>query len=913
MKQIVTLLLPIILLVSFNSQAQSSNALILKANEAFKQKQYSEALIHLKNAAQKEPNNLNVRIELVKLFVFTGQGVQAQTEVNRAIQLKAKPNQITILQAKTQILQGEFDAVTNGFNFIDLPQKDIARVRALQGHAFFEKREFKQARLMFQRAYLLEPNSLEVQLGQTRLLKIDGNTEQEKKLIESLLLEHPDNPEVLIIAGEYYRSTEQFNKAIDLLDKAGEIQTTNVNIWFGKVRSYIALGKYNEAKKEIDIVLYNHPEHQVANYLLAVIAFEQNDYARAKSAIDIVIKGKKRNFEAFKLLGTIQFHQKDYSLAESNLLKYLKNNPKDIHAQKTLASVYLKRNQGTKAVNILHSLENTNDAYVFSMLANAYKLMGNNEKSNTYLSKAMQLSPDNEVIKRQHQRTQLLSGESINVNFNDPKFEDFLGKGHIPILNFLRQKDYSKAIDTINGYLRKKPNNGVLYYLLGSSYLYQKDLLQAKQHFIKSISLDPKLIASKLNLAKINMLENNDREAEKLYREVLKIENNNDQSMVALAGIFDRKGEKDEMLKWLNKSRKMNNASLASREVLVEHYLKEGNIKKAVEISKEMVEIQPENIKLLVKYADNLKLLGRPDLSVQVYKKIIKIKPNLPASWYGLGKMQSFDGDFEQSYISFEKVLSLLPKSLVARIILTKYDLRKNDIKKALDRARNLVTTHPEISDSYEVLGDVYIADNKPAQAIIQYNKAANLNYSSNVYIKLFLAYERNKEAKKGLKLLKEWVNRYPKDLRLKEVLAITYQRQGDFKNAQNLYEEIVKVERKNDKIFNNLALVTLELKSPMSMEYADIAYNINSKNAHNLDTLGWVNLKNNNINEALKLLSQAVKIAPEDPDIRYHFAVALNKANQNREAKNQLALIVEIDGQFINREAARKLFNQLK
>ena len=322
-----------------------------------------------------------------------------------------------------------------------------------------------------------------------------------------------------------------------------------------------------------------------------------------------------------------------------------------------------------------------------------------------------------------------------------------------------------------------------------------------------------------------------------------------------------------------------------------------------------MVNIQPENITLLIK---NLKLSGRPDLAVAVHKKITQLQPNSPSAWYGLGKMQSYDRDYAESYRSFEMLLTLAPKSLIARVVLTQYDLQNGDKQKALKRAKELVKTHPQITDSYDTLGDVHISLGNPDKAIKQYQQAVKLKSNTATYIKLFSAYNRNKQFDLGYQQLKKWVEKYPDDYKLKEVLAITYQRRGEFKRAQKLYQQIVKKQPKKDRAFNNLALVSLQLKNPMSMEYADIAYNINAKNPLNLDTLGWVHLNNNNIAEALKHLGNAVEMAPGNPDFRYHYAVALNQAGQKREAKNQLALIVEIEGAFNNRSNAKELYKQL-
>lgn len=900
-------------LLQFNiTHADTAESLIKKASQALTNQQYSTALIHLKNAAKDHPRDLQVRLELINLFIHTGQGLQAEIEIDKALRLGAKPNQIFVPTAKTHLLLGNFNKVTDEFDFVDLPQEQLAQIRSLQGLAHFNKREFKEARLLFQRAYLLAPNNLDVKLGQSRLYKIDGNVEQERLLVEALLKQNPNHPDVLLAAGEFYRSTNDFNTALNYFNQAGVIQTTNVNVWFGVVRSYIGLRDFTSAQKEIQKVLFSYPEHQVANYLLAVIAFEQNNYTRARSAAEIVLKGDKKNFEALKLLGTIQFHQKDYTNAESSLKKFIKYHPNDVQAKKTLASVYLKRKQGTLALDVLLPINNIQDPIIFSMLANAYQSIGNNDKSTFYLKKALKLSPNNELIKRQHQRTLLDSGKSIDIEFSDHDYNNFYAEGYLPILNYLRQQKYSKVTEILNGYKEVSPNSGFIHYLFGATYLAQEQVEKATQSFELALQLDPKIIEAKLALAKIALTKDDTRRAEKLYREVLKIQANNDQALVSLAGMYHRKGDDKEMLKWLNKSRKNNSASLASREVLVDYYKRNKNFSRAAEISSEMVTIQPENIPLLQKHAENLRANNRIDLAVATYQDIVKLKPNSAAAWFGLGKMQNYEGDIDSAYSSFQRVLKIEPKSMLAKMILVNFDLKREHTNKALSKALSLIKSHPKEAGVYDLLGDVYIAKNMPAKAIPQFKKAVDIEFNSSTYIKLYSSYNINNQTEKGLTLLKQWVKEFPQDMNLKEVLAISYQRKGQYDKAKDLYQQIIQKVRNNDRVFKNLALVTLQNNSPMSMEYADMAYNLNSNSASNLDTLGWVHLKNNNTNEALKYLSQAVKIAPSNPDIRYHYAVALHTANKAELAKAQLALIIKIEGPFLNRQKANELYNTL-
>ena len=897
----------------YTANAESIEELLSLSDKAIKQSSYSTALIHLKNAAKQDSGSLGIRLKLAELFIHTGQGLQAQIEIDKAIRLDAKPSETAVLLAKAKLLQGEFELLTDQIQILELPQSKIAQIRAIQGHALFEERKFDQSAQMFQRAISLDPQPVEVQLGLVKLHRMNKQVIKETDLIESLLTKYPENPEVLITAGNFYRLQGAYDQALKLFNRAGEIQESNVNIWYGKVRTHISNRKFKSAKDEIQKVLVNYPEHQVGNYLLATIAYQEREYDRAKSAIQIVLKGKKRKFEALQLLSTIQFELGEYTEAEQNLAKYLKFHPNDFQAQKTLAAIYLKRKQGVKALQILKKLESLDDAYIYSMMATAFITIGNTEKADLYINKSLNKAPDNEVIQRHFQKSKLESGQTIDITFTDNSFENYYEKGHIPLLNILRQKNYDEALRIINGYMKKMPNSALMHYLLGSTYLYKKQIPLAKENLIKALEINSKFHEARIYLAKIYQIEGDERNAEKEYREVLNIDKSNDQAMVALAGIYHRSGDKDEMFKWLNRSRKTNSASLASREVLERNYRENGDLTNALKVSEEMVAIQPQNIDLLEKLSINQKRIGRIDLAIQTFKKIVDLQPKSPKAHFGLGQLSFMNGNYNDAKESFIKVLEFRPDNITAKVVLIEIALKTKNLSQALEHARELQQVHPDKSASYDMLGDVYIAMGNPDIAIKNYKKSVSIEYRSETYLKLFSSYNLNNQFDLGISEIKKWIKNFPEDLNIKEALAITYQRNRQNKEANALYQEIIEKGRTNDRVLNNLALVSLEMKNPMSMEYADMAYNLAPQNPKNKDTLGWVLFNNNQKEKGALLLKEAVELSPNNPDIRYHYAVTLADSGKTSEAINQLYLAISNKNNFINLQKAEELMAKIR
>jgi len=220
-----------------------------------------------------------------------------------------------------------------------------------------------------------------------------------------------------------------------------------------------------------------------------------------------------------------------------------------LQAIKTLASVYLKRQQGSLALTLLESYKNLKDAYVMSLRSIASGRVGNKERKDFYMDRTLNLATDDLAMKRQFQLSRLEEGESLDITFTDTEYEDPLFGGHIPILNLFRQKKYDEALVIIHGYLNKTPENGLLYFLEGSVYSEMKGLPKANRSFEFSIEKIPSLLDSHISLARIYQSQSDDEKVEDIFRDVLRLNKNNDSVLVALAGIYHRKGDDAEMVK----------------------------------------------------------------------------------------------------------------------------------------------------------------------------------------------------------------------------------------------------------------------------------------------------------------------------------------------------------------------------
>ena len=93
----------------------------------------------------------------------------------------------------------------------------------------------------------------------------------------------------------------------------------------------------------------------------------------------------------------------------------------------------------------------------------------------------------------------------------------------------------------------------------------------------------------------------------------------------------------------------------------------------------------------------------------------------------------------------------------------------------------------------------------------------------------------------------------------------------------------------------------------------AERAFKISPRDAHIVDTLGWILVDQGEADAALTYLHAANLGAPEDLDIQYHLAVALYRVGRAADARILLENLLGSFGSFADRAEAEKLMQELK
>jgi uncharacterized protein (TIGR03790 family) len=154
-----------------------------------------------------------------------------------------------------------------------------------------------------------------------------------------------------------------------------------------------------------------------------------------------------------------------------------------------------------------------------------------------------------------------------------------------------------------------------------------------------------------------------------------------------------------------------------------------------------------------------------------------------------------------------------------------------------------------------------------------------------------------------------------PDQLKPHELLSEIYTLSNEPALAAEQYRRIIAIQPTNTIALNNLAydLAVREKKPAEAVTMARKALALAPREATIMDTVGWIEFLLGNTAEAAKLLVQAAKGAPGNPDIRLHSAMALAAQGARAAAESELAEALKLSPALEKRPDVQDLKARLK
>ena len=897
-------------------RTESAASLVTEARAYQQQGDTKAAMIQLKNAVAKAPEDAQIRLALAALYNDTGDAVSAEKEYRKAMSLGATPDKTVAGLALALQAQGEFKKLLAETE-AEAAKGDPALLVS-RGNAFLATGEADKAKLAFEAALAKKPGDGAALLGLASHAMSQKDSEGGQRYAAEAAAKDPKNPDVWMYSGMLSARAGKLQEALAAYDKVLALKPAHRSAHIEKAYLEIGMGKFDLAKADLDAARKAAPGSMIVTYTQALLDYTQGKNEVALESAQKVLRGAPDHMPTLLLTGAIQLNLGQLEQAEQNLKKYLEKFPDTLYARKLLASTQLRAaHPADAAATLAPALKaSANDPQLLALAGESYMQVRDFNKASEMFEKATVLAPKAASLRTSLGLSKLGQGDKEKAVSEmelatslDPKNQQ---SGIALVRTALGLKQYDKALAAVTALEKEQPDNALVQNLKGGVHLARNDAAGARAAFARSSQLQPNYFPAVANLAQLDLTEKKTAEAKKRLEAFLVLDKKHIGAMTALAEIAAAEGQQAQATAWLEKASNENPEVVEPGMRLAGQYLKTGEKAKALTLVRKMQTANPTNPQLI-------DMLGQAQLAnndaagaLDSYSKLASVAPKAVGPQLRLASVHLLLKNEPAATEDIKRAMTLDPGNVQARVAMVDLLVRKDQADQALAIARALQKDSAGATIGYMVEGDILMTQKKADGAARAYEQAYQAVKTPQLLIKLAQAQRAAGKGKEADARVAQFLKEHPGDPVATLFNAESLLASKQYKAAIAGLEAVLKKAPNNVVGLNNLAWAYQQEKDPRALATAEQASKLAPESAAVMDTLGWILVEQGNLKRGVPVLEQATSRAPESNDIRYHLAVGLHKAGDKARARKEIEQALANGKSFAQMDEARALLKQL-
>lgn len=891
---------------------------LIRSAEEFRAKgDHVAAIIQLKNALAKEADHLEGNILLGLSYAETGEAVDAERKLRRALELKAPHARIMPALGRVLIETEQYQqAVDELRKAKDLSGETLADVSLLIGRAQTELKQYAEARTQYLLAGTSKP--ADAKLGLARVALAENDRKAADTLLHEVLASAPNHVEALIAKGDLLRGDLKHAEALKTYQQASTADPGNVAAHISQAFAYMNLGKNPEARAELALAQKRAPANVNLRFAQASVALRERKFEECTEHLAAVFRIVPRHMPGLLLKGSMHFASNQLQQAELAFSAYLTLQPGHIYARKMLAAVLLRKDQAQSAIMLLEPILPyvDKDAELFALMGEAHMQLGFTRKAKEYYEKSVAIDPDNAGTRTKLGVAQVRTGEAqkgvaelesaVSLNPGESRAD------HTLIMLLIAQNDTDKAMQAVQALEKRRPDKADTHFLKGAVHRAKQDWAAARASFEQALKLEPKSFAAAASLAQIDMKDKKPADARARMLSVLKLDPKNLDALLLLATMEFEAGNQKPGIEWLRKAVSEHPTSMLPFAVLSEALLKAGEHADALVSAQQARTLNPKDARVAELLGDIHMAMGKKDAAITAYATASHLQPNSVALQVKLAETFASNGSLREANNIMRRTLQAFPQSIAAKTALAENLMQSKTYAEALELARQIQKQAPKQQVGFLLEGEIGMAQQDFARAAAAFETADAMRANGLARVRL---HQARSLLGKGIALdtgLREWLKSNPEDASTRFYVAELDGKAGRNKAAIEHYQTILKAHPKHIGALNNLA-IALHLEGDLkAADYAIQAFQMKPNDARLADTAGWILVSQGKLLEGLPVLTKAVSLDGNNPEIRLHLAQALVKAGDTSRARGELKTLLGSGKAFPQENEARALMKQI-
>jgi tetratricopeptide (TPR) repeat protein len=591
------------------------------------------------------------------------------------------------------------------------------------GLAYLALGDAKRAMKPLEALVKTDSESLDGKLLLARAYRGANETQKAKDLLDKAILAQPDEPTLRAERGGLARALEETELAIEHYGKAVELAPTDANLRFNLAEAQqkssrldLAIAGYRKAL-EIDSSL------TAARVNLGKALAEKGLFGEAKEILVAVNRDTLDDAEAHYNLGVILMREGNASSAVKEFERTLAIAPKHAQALNNLGVAWDAMADTKKALEYFKKAGQADPTFAETFFNQGMSLMKLNKaaEATKAFEAALKLEPGSTAPYVQLGTLYLKQGKKDRAveafskaiaaadaqDQSDSGFKALLKRNDMRrttdayrglAMAYLQLGKVDEAVSTLKLATEKLPKDASAREALGEAFLAQRNFDGAVEQFQKRLEIEPSVDA-RLDLARAFTKKRVAKQAEPLYRDVLKEEPTNRAAKLGLADLFTAQGR------------------FADAETVL----------------KEMMASDPNDAFALMRFGIMKSRMQRPNEALEPLEKAVELNPTLLDARAELGFLL-FRGDMQgnagRCVTIMNEILMTDDRHVLALYYRGSCLFAQGNKPKAEESFKNATRVDPSFGFAWLSLGELYEDLGKKEEAKKSYQTAQTLDVS---------------------------------------------------------------------------------------------------------------------------------------------------------------------------------------
>lgn len=900
----------------------SAETRLARADKAAAESDFGLAEVEYRNVLQSQPDNDAARLKLVDILLLSGDVDAAAAELDPLLKRPEPPDQAQDLSARIHLSRGDakglLEAMQSGGVKLTGPQQSLRK-----GQALLALGRFQEAYAAFAAVTGDEPAADEARMGKAQALAGSGGLAEAMAELDALLEAKPQLARAWLARGYLMARAGQSAEAegaflqANKFAKGGLGKSERAGLLASLIEVQLSrrdVPAATEIAKELNGLAPNTP---VAILAQAQVDMASGDPASAVSKLQGLAASRKDFIPARVLLGQALLQQKSLGQADATLSQLVADAPDNVPARKLLAQTKLQLNNPAKALEVLSPAlrgapGGRNDLSLLTAAAIA----------ETAKSPAAIALLETEVGKEggDGQLRYLLAQTYLKANMAAKATELLRAdastlrdpRGVVLLLSSIATAQGAPAAQAEAEKLAAASVEDVrVLNAIAEFHASQGQHARAAAVLERALAREPGNTGLMYAKAQVELAANDEDAAAEGLRKILASDPANVPASMQLAQLALRRRDYPTAISLLRAARERHPTAIEPGLMLVGTHLQAGQAAAADQLAKEIVANSGGRADVANSLGELQLRASRYPQALEMFRQASKAQPRNFTYLMNIGRAQFASQDFAGARDSAAKSLELRPDDIGAVRFAALAEVKAGNQQAALDRVLAYGRKHADAAESPILEGDLRMELQQYKEAAAAYERALQKTPDGRTAVKAFKARSLGKLPEKTAPV-DRWLAQHSDDVAVRAVLAEHYKLEGDNARAIEQYEAIIAVRPRDPMALNNLAWIYHLTKDARAERTARLAYEEASASPAIADTYGWILVVNGKAAEGARLLAEAARRAPREPDIQYHYAVALARTGAVAEARQRLSQVLKDFPTFTARAEAEKALSEL-